>query len=874
MKLLKKLKYILLLIIFNNLIFSEENLKKINTNPDTEIQEVTEENLKFKQKKYGKFILQRKYEKKSSDEENEKIGLSLGGGSAKGLAHIGILKVLHKEKVPVEYITGTSMGSIVGGLYSSGYSPEEIENLSENLDWIGLFIDKIDRNKKQIVRNLIEDRNTITIPLSKMPLGLTGGNSAIKKLNELFYGVLGVKDFSKLPIPFATVATNLNSGEGETLNEGSLPLAIRSSLSLPGVFNPINRNNDKIYVDGGMVRNTPLQDLTSIYQNRMIIEKNDISKELLTTERKLQENLNNEELQKELNLLKEKLENKLEQLNYLAQQNQPYTIGVNVGAGFENKDINKINIMDVLLDSSTLFQRSESDRQNNFFADMYIAPNLEKINSYDFSKAKKIIEIGEEEINNHIDEVKNMSNPEKFAKLEEKRKIFRAEITNDKTENCYLSICTEKSKKLKTHTNKITDADIWKITSYNISSIEIRGNDKYKKNYFNKYLKNISGIMDRKAMEKITDEIYRNGNFSLVYYEIEEDSSSNLGLEQEITDEIELIKAKKYKLIINVQEKSGQYLTASLNADTENLATLSLGMQGTSNSLKYQINGIFGEEYGINGTTVISLTQNNKFLGLGNFEYKIDKIKNQNYLGKNYDYDNRKINAGIGLGLVITPNTLFSTNGGYQISNTKRNLEENKNKKIKFPYFETSLIHDNRDAIVFPTNGTYLKVNYLKGYSKQTNFDTLYFKGEINIPIKSLTITPSITYATSNGNQIPETYNPKLGGFYNSDYLLEFAGIKPDKISANSILIGKLNFQYPLMKILRSHLFINANMSFARLSNKSYYFGKDEIKSYGIGIGTNIPFIGPINMGLAKSPGESIRYILNIGYSPKAFNGN
>ncbi len=579
------------------------------------------------------------------------------------------------------------MGSIVGGLYSSGYSPEEIENLSENLDWIGLFIDKIDRNKKQIVRNLIEDRNTITIPLSKMPLGLTGGNSAIKKLNELFYGVLGVKDFSKLPIPFATVATNLNSGEGETLNEGSLPLAIRSSLSLPGVFNPINRNNDKIYVDGGMVRNTPLQDLTSIYQNRMIIEKNDISKELLTTERKLQENLNNEELQKELNLLKEKLENKLEQLNYLAQQNQPYTIGVNVGAGFENKDINKINIMDVLLDSSTLFQRSESDRQNNFFADMYIAPNLEKINSYDFSKAKKIIEIGEEEINNHIDEVKNMSNPEKFAKLEEKRKIFRAEITNDKTENCHLSICTEKSKKLKTHTNKITDADIWKITSYNISSIEIRGNDKYKKNYFNKYLKNISGIMDRKAMEKITDEIYRNGNFSLVYYEIEEDSSSNLGLEQEITDEIELIKAKKYKLIINVQEKSGQYLTASLNADTENLATLSLGMQGTSNSLKYQINGIFGEEYGINGTTVIPLTQNNKFLGLGNFEYKIDKIKNQNYLGKNYDYDNRKINAGIGLGLVITPNTLFSTNGGYQISNTKRNLEENKNKKNKISIF-------------------------------------------------------------------------------------------------------------------------------------------------------------------------------------------
>ena len=270
MKISNKLKCILLIIIINSLIFSEESIEK--TNPDTRTETSNSNTIN----KYGEFKFNREYEKFSSDEENDRIGLSLGGGSAKGLSHIGILKVLYKEKVPVEYVTGTSMGSIVGGLYSSGYSPEEIENIAENLDWIGLFIDKIDRNKKYIVRNLIEDRNTFTIPLSRVPLGVTGGNNAMKKLNELFFGVLGVKDFSELPIPFASVATNLNSGKGDTLNTGSLPLAIRSSLSLPGVFNPINRGSDKIYVDGGVVRNTPFQDLKTIYISKLSAEQQNL----------------------------------------------------------------------------------------------------------------------------------------------------------------------------------------------------------------------------------------------------------------------------------------------------------------------------------------------------------------------------------------------------------------------------------------------------------------------------------------------------------------------------------------------------------------------------------------------------------------------
>ena len=287
----------------NYVVLENENNKDLKNNDDNRNNEEQESGLRkdvdLKNNKKNLKNEESDINKKNVvNQEDKKIGLVLSGGTAKGLAHIGILKVLDEEKVPIEYVTGTSMGSIVGGLYSSGYSPEEIENIAKNLDWIGLFIDKIDRNKKHVVRNLIEDRNTITVPLSKVPLGVTGGNNAIKKLNELFFGVLGVKDFSELPIPFASVATNLNTGTGDTLNTGSLPLAIRSSLSLPGVFNPINRGSDKIYVDGGMVRNTPFQDLKTIYVSRLAIEKKDIESQKFSIEKELEKSPDNEELKK------------------------------------------------------------------------------------------------------------------------------------------------------------------------------------------------------------------------------------------------------------------------------------------------------------------------------------------------------------------------------------------------------------------------------------------------------------------------------------------------------------------------------------------------------------------------------------------------
>jgi phospholipase, patatin family len=698
-------------------------------------------------------------------EIDKKIGIAFGGGSAKGLAHIGILKVLEEEKVPIEYVTGTSMGSIIGGLYAAGYTAKELEDIAVHMDWMGLFNDKIDREKKGIVRNMIEDRNTLSLPMEKfMPKitpGAIGGKSASERLNELLYGVLDKNDFTKYPKKFAAVGTDLNTGEGVMITKGSLATAIRSSLSLPSIYNPM-QVGDKLYIDGGVVRNLPVQDLKVLGAD--------------------------------------------------------YTIGINVGSGFEKRDLNKMTLVDVVSDAMTIAGRQEVERQIRML-DMYMAPDLSKVEAYDFLKAKDIIAMGEKLARDHIDEIRKLSNPKKFDEIEEKRKEFRKTWKNE----------------------------------YDIKSVEIRGNKKYETEYFKRYLPEKLGKMNEKELESIVDNLYKNGDFSTVYYEI----------------------ADGDKLVINVQEKAGDYLTFSSNANTEDLATITVGIQGNKTLVgtldtRYQLKGIIADEYGINGAGTVLFGKSNKLLGVTDFEYKRDKIKNQYFMNEKYDFENQKFRAGLGLGVELNTNTLFLIGGGYQISDVNKSLDKNMNKKTKFPYFETSLTHDSRDAINFATKGSYFKADYIKGSSKEAKFDTLYVKGEVNIPFgKKVTVTPSITYVTTDGDKVPETYRPKLGGFSESDYSMEFGGIPVDKLSGSSIFIGKLNLQYQINKFI----FAGINGSIARISDKGFDFGKEQKENYGLGVGARLP-IGPIYFGLAKSPGEGVRYIFNIGYEPKAFNEN
>ena len=194
-----------------------------------------------------------------------KIGLALSGGGARGVAHIGVLKALEELRVPVDYIAGTSMGAIVGGLYASGMSPEEIERWFRGVEWRYLLSDAPPRESRSFrskERDFLLNQN-IEVGISQqgqvqLPAGLIAGQKLIIKLRELTLPVRGIEDFDRLPIPFRAIATDLETGEKVVLDKGQLAEAMRASMAVPGVFTPF-RAGGRLLVDGGLSSNLPIE---------------------------------------------------------------------------------------------------------------------------------------------------------------------------------------------------------------------------------------------------------------------------------------------------------------------------------------------------------------------------------------------------------------------------------------------------------------------------------------------------------------------------------------------------------------------------------------------------------------------------------------
>lgn len=193
-----------------------------------------------------------------------RIGLTLSGGGAKGMAHIGILEALDSAGLKVDYITGTSIGSIVGGLYAAGYSGKAIEKIARNLDWELLFSTTPQLRAIGIEEKDEFNKYALEIPFVegkfKIGKGIIEGQELWLKFAELFEPVSNITDFNKLPIPFACIGTDLSTGNAVVMNKGNITTCIRASMAIPSVFTPVRREG-KILVDGGLVDNFPVLDV-------------------------------------------------------------------------------------------------------------------------------------------------------------------------------------------------------------------------------------------------------------------------------------------------------------------------------------------------------------------------------------------------------------------------------------------------------------------------------------------------------------------------------------------------------------------------------------------------------------------------------------
>ena len=268
-----------------------------------------------------------------------KVGLALSGGGAKGLAHIGILQVLEDMGVKIDYIAGTSMGSIIGGLYAAGYSPKQMLEMVRHVDWMDAFSSTPQRRLLRYDQKDRESRYLFEVGLSEgkimLPTGLITDYKLLALLNRYCLPVADIRDFSKLRIPYRAVATDLATGRKVTLTHGNLAQAMRASMSIPTIFPPFELNG-RLLVDGGLVENLPVETVKAMGAD--------------------------------------------------------VVIAVNVGSPLRKKD--QLDNFLAVLDQITTFQIAESTRRQAKLADLLITPKLGGYGTASFDHPVEIYKIG------------------------------------------------------------------------------------------------------------------------------------------------------------------------------------------------------------------------------------------------------------------------------------------------------------------------------------------------------------------------------------------------------------------------------------------------------------------------------------------------
>ncbi|WP_438710761.1 patatin-like phospholipase family protein [Aquimarina muelleri] len=193
-----------------------------------------------------------------------KVGLVLSGGGAKGLAHIGALKIIEESGVRIDYIGGTSMGAIVGALYASGYNAAELDSIFKAVDFNAFIQDELPRAAKTFYEREDSEKYVVSLPFDKfkidLPKGLSKGQNFYNQFSRFTAHVNDIEDFNDLPIPFFCMSTNIETGKQVLLDKGYLPEAVAASGALPSVFNPVELNNI-LMTDGGVANNYPIKEI-------------------------------------------------------------------------------------------------------------------------------------------------------------------------------------------------------------------------------------------------------------------------------------------------------------------------------------------------------------------------------------------------------------------------------------------------------------------------------------------------------------------------------------------------------------------------------------------------------------------------------------
>ncbi|OYT17915.1 MAG: hypothetical protein B7C24_00115 [Bacteroidetes bacterium 4572_77] len=213
---------------------------------------------------FGQHLFAQKPNYDSIHKKRPKVGLVLSGGGAKGFAHIGALKIIQELGIEFDYISGTSMGSVVGGLYAIGYNAEEIELMVRQQNWDKVLLDKIDRRDLSLEEKSYNEQQFFSFPVNKdnisLPFGMKYGQNISLLLSHYTSPIHQIHKFKNFQTPFLCIGTDIANGKSIILNEGNLAEAMRASMSIPTIFTPFTHDGE-LLVDGGLVNNFPAKEL-------------------------------------------------------------------------------------------------------------------------------------------------------------------------------------------------------------------------------------------------------------------------------------------------------------------------------------------------------------------------------------------------------------------------------------------------------------------------------------------------------------------------------------------------------------------------------------------------------------------------------------
>ncbi|MDR3025201.1 patatin-like phospholipase family protein [Chryseobacterium sp.] len=752
--------------------------------------------------------------------KDTKFGLALSGGGAKGFAHIGILKMIDSLGIRVDYITGTSMGGILGGLYAMGYNADQLKHTIYKMDWNRILSNKIPYSKVNISEKDEYDKYILEFPVVKgfptLPSSYIEGQYMGEVLNTLTFNAKHINDFSKLRIPVQLTSSDIENGGLVMQKQGSLPLAIRATLAIPAAFAPVYIDG-KLLVDGGLDRNYPA--------------------------------------------------------NEVREMGADFVIGGYTGFRlFTKKEIE--NPMKMIYQTHAIRSVEDFKHQkelSNVLVD-FVDP-LGEITTKDFAKFRRIIKIGEVEARKHLPEFVALAEAQRKAGIQyehqmiEEVKLPTTKFTFNEEDETPITDAAE-IEVLKKQMG-LTEGKYYDAKTVNEAIDRVFGMRQYVKVYYT-YTNENDGLVMNVFVKRA-----KKGAFKLALHY---DTEQSVGIIVNYTYRNILLNRSRFLATVDISERfkaklayqqfldSGERLWLDLEAKMINLKSNDLnfrlydvnddGSDRFPNHMYRNITGKIALNYNINPNAYLSLGTEFSTERMYSLLDKVDQAKVDNYSKKLYNHSN--FNTFLKFEQNSLNKRYFTTRGNHLQVSTRFYYGD------QYELYDLNTVQPLLYLILNPKDFYYYEPKNLISFTLNENF--FY-------PItRRLTVKANVFLGASFGSkrdyQVPylflnQKYN--LGGSeYNYDLLSpEFNGLRQKELPMTSVAKTAISLQYRIMK----KLYLTPSFSYGKVSEELSPFNESfDMFGYGVNLGYE-SLIGPISINVSRnSQLDFSRIYFSVGF--------